>query len=153
MAQSFKTSGEVVAQSFKASGGITAQSLNASGRVTAQSFDARSDRRLKTDLITVESEQIKALDIVDSVPIYTYYMKSDAEKKNRCLGMMAQDIEKYNIDDFSFVDFDESKDEYRNLKESKLVYLLWKGMQELDQKYKDLEEKYNNLLEGKNNGF
>lgn len=91
-------------------------------------FNATSDVRAKTNL---QHASFKALNIVKSLPIYTFNYK---ETGSPAIGLIAQDAAKISFgSDFSLVNNLTASGEngdYMTIKESKLIYILWKAIQE-----------------------
>ena len=91
-------------------------------------FNATSDIRAKTNL---QHASFKALNIVKSLPIYTFNYK---ETGSPAIGLIAQDAAKISFgSDFSLVNNETASGEngdYMTIKESKLIYILWKAIQE-----------------------
>ena len=112
-------------------GSIVVSTTN--GYIQAPYFNATSDRRRKKDIKKVKDiETIK--DIIENTDIVTYkYKDSDATN----IGVIAQDIEK-KVDDFDIVMKDAN--DFLMIKESKLVYLLWQYVKELNERIKKLEK-------------
>lgn len=91
-------------------------------------FNATSDIRAKTK---VQHASFKALNIVKSLPVYTFNYK---ETGSPSIGLIAQDAAKISFgSDFSLVNNENASGEngdYMTIKESKLIYVLWKAIQE-----------------------
>lgn len=91
-------------------------------------FNATSDIRAKTNL---QHASFKALNVVKSLPIYTFNYK---ETGSPSIGLIAQDAAKISFgSDFSLVNNETASGEngdYMTIKESKLIYILWKAIQE-----------------------
>ena len=91
-------------------------------------FNATSDIRAKTK---VQHASFKALNIVKSLPVYTFNYK---ETGSPSIGLIAQDAAKISFgSDFSLVNNEAASGEngdYMTIKESKLIYVLWKAIQE-----------------------
>lgn len=91
-------------------------------------FNATSDIRAKTK---VQHASFKALNIVKSLPVYTFNYK---ETGSPSIGLIAQDAAKISFgSDFSLVNNETASGEngdYMTIKESKLIYVLWKAIQE-----------------------
>lgn len=91
-------------------------------------FNATSDIRAKTK---VQHASFKALNIVKSLPVYTFNYK---ETDSPSIGLIAQDAAKISFgSDFSLVNNETASGEngdYMTIKESKLIYVLWKAIQE-----------------------
>lgn len=105
-----------------------ANSLYIEGSCNALYFNATSDIRAKTNL---QHASFKALNIVKSLPIYTFNYK---ETGSPSIGLIAQDAAKISFgSDFSLVNNETASGEngdYMTIKESKLIYILWKAIQE-----------------------
>ena len=105
-----------------------ANSLYIEGSCNALYFNATSDIRAKTNL---QHASFKALNIVKSLPVYTFNYK---ETGSPSIGLIAQDAAKISFgSDFSLVNNETASGEngdYMTIKESKLIYILWKAIQE-----------------------
>ena len=105
-----------------------ANSLYIEGSCNALYFNATSDIRAKTK---VQHASFKALNIVKSLPVYTFNYK---ETGSPSIGLIAQDAAKISFgSDFSLVNNEAASGEngdYMTIKESKLIYILWKAIQE-----------------------
>lgn len=105
-----------------------ANSLYIEGSCNALYFNATSDIRAKTNL---QHASFKALNIVKSLPVYTFNYK---ETGSPAIGLIAQDAAKISFgSDFSLVNNETASGEngdYMTIKESKLIYVLWKAIQE-----------------------
>ncbi len=99
-------------------------------------FNATSDVRAKTK---VQHASFKALNIVKSLPVYTFNYK---ETGSPAIGLLAQDAAKISFgSDFSLVNNPTASGEngdYMTIKESKLIYILWKAIQEQQEQIKYL---------------
>lgn len=109
--------------------------------VTAPFFNASSDRRLKTNINAVEDS---VLPLIVSTPVYTFNYKKHPTIP--VIGIMAQDVLNKNINDFNLVK--ESSGGYYEIKESKMIYILWKAVQEQQKQIEALQAR----LEGEVNG-
>lgn len=105
-----------------------ANSLYIQNSCNALYFNATSDIRAKTK---VQHASFKALNIVKSLPVYTFNYK---ETGSPAIGLIAQDAAKISFgSDFSLVNNENASGEngdYMTIKESKLIYILWKAIQE-----------------------
>ena len=105
-----------------------ANSLYIEGSCNALYFNATSDIRAKTK---VQHASFKAINIVKSLPVYTFNYK---ETGSPSIGLIAQDAAKISFgSDFSLVNNETASGEngdYMTIKESKLIYVLWKAIQE-----------------------
>ena len=105
-----------------------AKSLYVENSCNALYFNATSDIRAKTNL---QHASFKALNIVKSLPVYTFNYK---ETGSPSIGLIAQDAAKISFgSDFSLVNNLTASGEngdYMTIKESKLIYILWKAIQE-----------------------
>lgn len=110
------------------SGDKTDGSLYIENSCNALYFNAISDIRAKTNL---QHASFKALNIVKSLPIYSFNYK---ETGSPAIGLIAQDAAKISFgSDFSLVNNETASGEngdYMTIKESKLIYILWKAIQE-----------------------
>lgn len=100
-------------------------------------FNATSDKRAKTD---IQLLSINALDLIKSVQLYSFKYK-DSNKPS--IGIIAQEVQDIDIQGFNLVDNIEARGEngdYMTVKESKLVYILWKAMQELSAEVEELKQ-------------
>lgn len=98
--------------------------------IHAPYFNTTSDIRAKKD---ISKSTFAARDIVKALPIYNYTLKEDNQKT---IGIMAQDALDINLGDFELVKNKEAtgKDgDYMAIKESKLVYVAWKAIQEQEE--------------------
>lgn len=107
--------------------------------IQAPYFNATSDKNLKTNI----QELLPTLDMVREVPVYSFnYTDTDLPS----IGIMAQDVEKYKFDNFSLVD---NSGEHLTIHESKLVYILWKAVQELQEELSDFKQRFDMYVEDK----
>lgn len=118
-----------------------AQALSSDTSVTAPFFNASSDRRLKTNINAVEDS---VLPLIVSTPVYTFNYKKHPTVP--VIGIMAQDVLDKNINDFNLVK--KSSGGYYEIKESKMIYILWKAVQEQQKQIEALQAR----LEGEVNG-
>lgn len=117
--------------------------IKSKSKVEAQYFNATSDKRAKTN---IQQANFNALDIVKDLPIYTFnYKNSDSPS----IGLIAQEAKEIKFDnDFNLVDnlsASGENEDYMTLKESKLVYVLWKAVQEQQKEIELLKEEINTL--------
>jgi len=115
--------------------------IESSSYIQGTYFNATSDRRAKTDIV---QSTFSALDIVNKLPIYNFKYKSD---NSNSIGIIAQEALKVNAGDFDLVINPQASGEngdYMSVKESKLVYITWKAIQEqqkiIDNQSKEIEE-------------
>lgn len=101
----------------------------------AQYFNAISDMRLKEN---IKIADFSAIDIIKLLTVFTFNYKKTKEPS---IGLLAQEAQKIKIEDFELVT---NNDEYLTIKESKLVYILWKAVQELSKEVKQLKEELKN---------
>lgn len=109
--------------------------------VTARYFNALSDRHLKTNINAIEGS---VLPFITSTPVYTFNYKKDPTIP--VIGIMAQDVLDKNINDFNLVK--KNGNGYYEIKESKMIYILWKAVQEQQKQIEALQAR----LEGEVNG-
>jgi len=110
-----------------------------------------SARRFKEEIEDWQHPSI--LDAVNNVPIRTYYWKidKDAEKRPQQIGIIAEELEAGGLEEYVDYDWFEDPDNPEGPKKwmtsgiakQELVFVLWKAVQELTQKVKDLENKLN----------
>ena len=115
------------------------------GKCQAEYFNATSDKRAKENIYPLMAS---ALDIINAVQVYTFNYKNSDQTT---IGLIAQEMLPYNLGGATFVSNPDATGEdgdYMSITESKLVYLLLKGMQEqqeqinqLKQRIIDLEDK------------
>lgn len=100
-------------------------------------FNATSDRRAKENITPTN---FSALGVINSLPIYTFNYKSNPDQK--VLGLIAQDAATHDLDGFNMVDNLNATGEgsdMMQMKESKLVYVLWRAVQELSEEVENLK--------------
>ncbi len=109
--------------------------------IHATYFNATSDKRAKTGIV---QSTFSALNIIKSLPIYNFKYKSDGSNS---IGIIAQQALKVNAGDFSLVANAQASGEngdYMSVKESKLIYVAWKAIQEqqeiIDKQSKEIED-------------
>lgn len=116
--------------------GGTGKNLTVSGFVQALYFNATSDYRAKT---AIRPAEFSALDFITRYQVFNFSYK---ESGDAAIGLIAQDLQDEHIDDFYFVNNREATGEngdYMTIKESKLVYVLWKAIQEQQQQINELK--------------
>lgn len=99
-------------------------------------FNATSDRRAKTNIKPIT---LSALDYINSIPVYSFdYIQNN----NPSIGIMAQDVLNQPIAGFNLVENKNARGDgdFMSIRESKLVYILWKAVQELSAEVKELKE-------------
>jgi hypothetical protein len=110
-----------------------------------------SARRYKEDIINWEHPSL--LEAVNNTPIRTFYWKVDAEREHRPqqIGVIAEELESAGLEEFVDYDWFDDTDNPEGPKKwmtsgiakGELVFVLWKAVQELTQKVRDLENKLN----------
>lgn len=111
--------------------------IKADYKCEALYFNATSDKRAKENITPTK---FSALSIVKTLPTYTFNYKSNPNQK--VLGLIAQDAAAHDLDGFNMVDNIEATGEgsdMMQMKESKLVYILWKAVQELSAEVEELK--------------
>lgn len=115
--------------------------IESSSYIQGTYFNATSDKRAKTDII---QSTFSALDIINKLTIYNFKYKSD---NSNSIGIIAQEALKVNTGGFDLVINPQASGEngdYMSVKESKLVYIAWKAIQEqqkiIDNQSKEIEE-------------
>lgn len=119
-----------------------ANNVKVQNKCEALYFNAASDRRAKSNITPT---QFSALNIVNSLPTYTFNYNNKEEKT---LGLIAQEAAEFNLDGFNMVDNLEATGQdgdFMQMKESKLVYVLWKAVQELSAEVEELKAEIRNL--------
>ena len=102
--------------------------IESDGTITAQSFDARSDKRLKENIVEYSPNK----SILD-LPIYSYNFISD-KKKTKKIGCLAQDLQEICPEIVK-----ENEKGYLSIEESKIVYLLLDEVKKLKKRVDELE--------------
>lgn len=116
--------------------------IKATNKCEALYFNATSDRRAKTNITPAA---FSALHVVHSTPVYTFNYNNKEEKT---IGLIAQEAAEFNLDGFNMVDNLEATGQdgdFMQMKESKLVYILWKAVQELSAEVEELKAEIRNL--------
>ena len=117
---------------------FTAENVFVTGgnTINALTFNSTSDERLKENIENVGHNQIK--NIVEKVDVKTFNFRGLKDKT--FVGVIAQDILNSNtvIGDLLV---DKNEDGFLSIKESKLVYVLWDYIKQLEKRVSDLEEK------------
>lgn len=116
--------------------------IKATQRCEALYFNATSDSRAKSN---IKFAEFSALDIIKQLPVYTFNYLNDPKLS---VGLIAQEAAEYDLDGFNMVDNLDASGEFGDfmqMKESKLVYVLWKAVQELSAEVEDLRSQIRNL--------
>ena len=117
-----------------------------------------SSRRFKEDIAYWEHPSV--LDVVNKVEVKTFYWKVDKDKDYRApnIGLIAEELLEAGLEEY--VGFEPDRDENGieklnpdgtkvmlpyDIDKTGLVFPLWRAVQELSQKVKDLEDKLNEL--------
>lgn len=117
--------------------------IKATQKCEALYFNATSDSRAKTNITPAK---FSALSVVNNLPIYTFNYLSNPEKLT--VGLIAQEAAQHDLDGFNMVDNLNAtglNNDMMQMKESKLVYILWKAVQELSAEVEDLKSQIHNL--------
>lgn len=123
---------------------IFSQDLASNKSITAQYFNALSDRHLKTNIKAIEDS---VLPFITSTPVYTFNYKKDPTIP--VIGIMAQDVLDKNINDFNLVK--KNGNGYYEIKESKMIYILWKAVQEQQKQIEALQARFEGEVNGEAN--
>lgn len=120
--------------------------ITATQNIDALYFNATSDQRAKSHIQLFKSN---ALDIVNKLPVYEFHYRNNDTPS---IGVLAQDAVTFDkqFTDFSLVNNPDATGEngdYMTIKESKLVYILWKAVQEQQAQINYLQEQLNELKE------
>ena len=116
--------------------------IKADNKCEALYFNAISDRRAKTNITPAT---FSALAAVNALPVYTFNYNTKPEELT--IGLIAQEAAEHNLNNFNMVDnLDASgeNNDFMQMKESKLVYVLWKAVQELSAEVESLKAQLNN---------
>lgn len=106
------------------------------GSCHAVYFNATSDYRAKKDFKPL---QIDALKLVKSIKPYTFKYK---DSNLPSIGIIAQDVQDIDLEGFKLVDNENATGEnmdYMSIHESKLIYILWKAIQEQQKEIEELK--------------
>ena len=90
-----------------------------------------------------KQSQLFILDIINNVQIYTFNYK---QSNTPSIGLIAQDLMDKTLNGFNFIDNLDAtgeNDDYMSVHESKLVYILWKAVQELSAEVNELKKQLN----------
>lgn len=110
-----------------------------SGYCNATYFNSTSDARAKENIVAAEFD---AVDLVKHIPVYCFTYK-DKPADEYSIGIIAQDAVSKPADKFELVSNQEASGEngdYMSVKESKLVYILWKAVQEQAKQIEELTD-------------
>lgn len=121
---------------------IGAGIIKAEDKCEAFYFNATSDIRAKSNITPAK---FSALQVVNSIPTYTF---NYINKQEKTIGLIAQEAAEFNLDGFNMVDNLEAtgqNGDFMQMKESKLVYVLWKAVQELSAEVEELKAEIRNL--------
>ena len=129
---------------FNDRGVIFEKAITSNKSITAPFFNASSDRRLKTNINAVEDS---VLPLIVSTPVYTFNYKKDPTIP--VIGIMAQDVLDKNINDFNLVE--KNGNGYYEIKESKMIYILWKAVQEQQKQIEALQARLEGEVDGEAN--
>ena len=116
--------------------------IKADYKCEAKFFNATSDRRAKTD---IKPASFSALSVVQSLPVYSFKYNTNPTP---VIGLIAQEAAYHNLDGFNMVDnllATGEDNDFMQMKESKLVYVLWKAVQELSDQVNDLKSQLASL--------
>ena len=117
-----------------------------------------SSRRYKEDIEVWQHPSI--LDVINNVDVKTFYWKVDADKESRPqnIGLIAEELLEAGLEEYVGMEPDRDENGVEKLNEdgtkimlpydvdkTGLVFPLWRAMQELSKKVKDLEDKLNQL--------
>lgn len=117
-------------------GHLSAEAIYSDGICQAQYFNATSDRRAKTDIKPINQS---VLPLVINTQLYSFKYK---DLDTPSIGIIAQDVQDVDFDGFSLVDNKEATGQdmdYMSIHESKLIYVLWKAVQEQQKEIEELK--------------
>ena len=101
-------------------------------------FNATSDKRAKEN---IKQANFSAIDIINQLNIYSFNYKNSDKPT---IGILAQEALNTKINNFSLVENENASgenDDYMSIKESKLIYILWKAIQEQQEEIAQLKKK------------
>ena len=110
--------------------------IYATHRMDALFVNTTSDKRAKHD---IQLSQFNATDIVCNTPVYNFIYNASNEPS---IGILAQDVLSLDLGEFSLVDNETATGigrDMMHIKETKLIYILWKALQEQNKRIKELE--------------
>lgn len=119
---------------YMQSGTIYSTNNVATGYMQAQSFYATSDARKKYDVYSIDHNTVK--EIIENTEIRHFKYK---DSNRDCVGIIAQDVEHFNLDNFKLAE--KGQDGYLMVSESKIVYILWDYIKQLEKRVRELENK------------
>jgi hypothetical protein len=117
-----------------------------------------SSKRYKEDIAIWQHPSV--LDIINKVDVKTFYWKVDADKESRPqnIGLIAEELLEGGLEEYVGMEPDRDENGVEKLNEdgtkimlpydvdkTGLVFPLWRAIQELSKKVKDLEDKLNQL--------
>lgn len=117
---------------------VSVNSLTATNQIEASYFNSTSDIRAKKDIAKID---FSALNLISSVPIYSYKYKNDITNTST-IGIMAQDLLPYQ-EQLQLVSNEKATGEnndYMSIKDNKLIFILWKAIQEQQEEINKLKE-------------
>ena len=110
-----------------------------------------SSRRFKNTIL--DWNHTSLLDSINNTPIRTFYWNVDKDEANpaKQIGIIAEELEAAGLEEFVDYDLEDDvenptgpqKKIVRSIAKTDLIFVLWKAVQELSQRVKDLEEKIN----------
>lgn len=117
---------------------VYVDSLTATNQIEASYFNSTSDIRAKKDIAKID---FSALNLISSVPVYSYKYKNDITNTST-IGVMAQDLLPYQ-EQLQLVSNEKATGEnndYMSIKDNKLIFILWKAIQEQQEEINKLKE-------------
>ena len=117
---------------------VSVDSLTATNQIEASYFNSTSDIRAKKDITKID---FSALNLISSVPVYSYKYKNDITSTST-IGVMAQDLLPYQ-EQLQLVSNEKATGEnndYMSIKDNKLIFILWKAIQEQQEEINKLKE-------------
>ena len=117
---------------------VSVDSLTAANQIEASYFNSTSDIRAKKDIAKID---FSALNLISSVPVYSYKYKNDITSTST-IGVMARDLLPYQ-EQLQLVSNEKATGEnndYMSIKDNKLIFILWKAIQEQQEEINKLKE-------------
>lgn len=112
------------------------------GYVKAPYFNATSDRRAKEN---IKKAEFSGINTIKQLNVYNFNYKNSTQPS---IGVIAQEALDIKIGDFSLVENQQASGEnedYMSIKESKLIYVLMKAIQEQQEQIEKLQSEIDNL--------
>ena len=119
---------------------INNNGITTKGYCEAEFFNAKSDKRAKENIQLIK---FSALDVIKQLPVYSFNYKNKTET---IPGILAQDLLELGlpVELVNNTNASGENDDYMTIKESKLIYILLKAIQEQQAEIEELKKQINN---------